>query len=323
MTLAQIAGDPLRFELALLVLLGLAALVLVRLVLRPASPSDARCLKLCAGDLAVSEPSPPRPLSAGAKSGTGALEAVRRVLPHRLFELYRERLVRAGLRGAGPAATFFAAKAAATIGLAAAAFASFALLLPGTPLAALIGIAAAGAAIGFVLPDILVGRRARRRRERIEAELPFALDLLVTLAEAGLGVDAAFAKLLEGRGLRRGPLRDELDLALREIRSGKERAAALRDVAERTGVESVASLVVALVQAEQLGTGIGTVLRTQSEAIRSRRQSAAEERAMKLPVQLILPLVVCVFPAIFVVTLVPAILRVLGMMSDAMSQFGG
>src|SRR5262249_33613680 len=120
-----------------------------------------------------------------------------------------------------------------------------------------------------------------------------------------------------------GPLREELEIVVREVRNGKERAAALRDLAKRTAVEEVSALVVALVQGDQLGTGIGSVLRAQAGALRTRRQHAAEERAMKLPVKLILPLVFCVFPGIFVVTLVPAVIRILGMMSDAMSNFGG
>ncbi|HEY7792873.1 MAG TPA: type II secretion system F family protein [Gaiellaceae bacterium] len=165
----------------------------------------------------------------------------------------------------------------------------------------------AGGALGFFLPDLRVGSRAQKRREQMRRDLPDALDVLAISVEAGLGFDAALAKV--GEHLK-GPLVDELDLTLNEMRVGETRVNALRKLAARTGLPEVQSFVQALLYADQLGSPLGRVLRVQAADARRRRQVAAEERAMKAPVKMLLPILVFIFPVLFVVILGPAMYRV-------------
>jgi tight adherence protein C len=179
---------------------------------------------------------------------------------------------------------------------------------------ALLGAASSGAAAtlfltvglalcGFLLPDAVLTMRTRRRRDEIERALPNALDLLAVSVEAGLGFDAAIAKLGDQIG---GPLAEELQLVLHELRLGESRENALRRLAERTGSADVGSFVRGMIQADQLGTSIGRILRVQATDARLKRQAAAEERAMKAPVKMLLPTVLFIFPAMFIVILGPA-----------------
>lgn len=161
-------------------------------------------------------------------------------------------------------------------------------------------------AVGFIAPDFVVNSRARRRRERAQEQLPDALDLLAVSVEAGLGFDAAVAKLTE---YLEGPLIEELGLALREMRIGRSRQDALRKLAKRLDAPAVTAFVRAVVQADQLGISLGRMLRVQAEDARKKRQTAAEEKAMKAPVKMLFPTVIFIFPALFVVILGPAMLN--------------
>jgi tight adherence protein C len=167
-------------------------------------------------------------------------------------------------------------------------------------------LALAGAAVGFIAPDMAVNAKARGRQERIRADLPDALDLLAVTVEAGLGFDAAVAKLTEQM---EGPLAEELALTLSEMRIGESRQDALRKLAERTGIAEVGAFARAIIQADQFGISLGRILRLQAIDTRSRRQMAAEERAMKAPVKMLFPTVVFIFPAMFIVILGPAFLN--------------
>jgi tight adherence protein C len=159
---------------------------------------------------------------------------------------------------------------------------------------------------GFVLPDVVVSLRTKSRREEMRAELPDALDVLAVSVEAGLGFDAALARLAEEL---EGPLVEELSLTLSEMRIGESRQDALRKLADRVDVAELTSVVHALVQADQLGSPLARVLRVQAQEARLRRQQAAEERAMKAPVKMIVPTALFIFPAMFVVILGPALLH--------------
>jgi tight adherence protein C len=159
---------------------------------------------------------------------------------------------------------------------------------------------------GYVAPDFIVGGRARRRRERIKAELPDALDLLAVSVEAGLGFDGAISKLTEHMD---GPLTDEFALTLNEMRIGEGRQDALKKMSERADTPEVSSFVRSIVQADQLGTSLGRILRVQATDTRLRRQAAAEERAMKAPIKMLFPTVLFIFPAMFIVILGPAFLN--------------
>jgi tight adherence protein C len=162
-------------------------------------------------------------------------------------------------------------------------------------------------AIGFLGPDYALTLKARGRKERVRADLPDALDLLAVSVEAGLGFDAALTKLTEHM---EGPLAEEFGLTLSEMRIGESRSEALKRLSERVDAQELSAFTRALIQADQLGTSLGRILRVQAADARLRRQAAAEERAMKAPIKMLFPTVLFIFPAMFLVILGPAILNV-------------
>jgi tight adherence protein C len=162
-------------------------------------------------------------------------------------------------------------------------------------------------AVGFLAPDYGLTLKARGRKERIRADLPDALDLLAVSVEAGLGFDAALAKINEHM---EGPLAEEFGLTLSEMRIGESRSEALKRLSERVDAQELSAFTRALIQADQLGTSLGRILRVQAADARLRRQAAAEERAMKAPIKMLFPTVLFIFPAMFLVILGPAILNV-------------
>jgi tight adherence protein C len=167
------------------------------------------------------------------------------------------------------------------------------------------GVLAAG---GWVLPEYAVSMKARSRREHIKSELPDALDLLAVSVEAGLGFDSAITKIVDYMD---GPLSHEFCVTLAEIRVGEGRSEALKKLAQRTGAPEVSAFTRSIIQADQLGISLGRILRVQASDTRLRRQSAAEERAMKAPVKMLFPTVLFIFPAMFIVILGPALLNLM------------
>jgi tight adherence protein C len=163
------------------------------------------------------------------------------------------------------------------------------------------------AAAGFFAPDYFVSLKARGRRERIKADLPDALDLLAVSVEAGLGFDGAIAKITEHM---EGPLADEFSLTLGEMRIGESRQDALKRMSERVDAPELSSFTRAIIQADQLGTSLGRILRVQAADSRLRRQAAAEEKAMKAPIKMLFPTVLFIFPSIFLVILGPAFMNI-------------
>jgi tight adherence protein C len=157
--------------------------------------------------------------------------------------------------------------------------------------------------VGLVLPYLWLINRIRRRQSVITKSLPDSFDLVTTCVEAGLGLDAALARVAEKV---EGPFAEELSRTLREVGMGRMRRDALQELGERTGVPDLITFVNAVVQAEQMGTGIGQVLRVQSEQLRLRRRQRAEEMANQAPVKMVFPLVLCIFPTLFMVILGPA-----------------
>jgi tight adherence protein C len=170
----------------------------------------------------------------------------------------------------------------------------------------ILGALMAGA-LGFLGPDYALTLKARNRKEKVRADLPDALDLLAVSVEAGLGFDAALAKLGEHM---EGPLADELSLTLSEMRIGESRSEALKRMSDRVDAPELSSFTRAIIQADQLGTTLGRILRVQAADARLRRQAAAEERAMKAPIKMLFPTVLFIFPAMFLVIIGPAILNV-------------
>jgi tight adherence protein C len=164
--------------------------------------------------------------------------------------------------------------------------------------------------IGYYLPDFLLKVRIDRRKEKIQKALPDALDLMVVCVEAGMGMDAAIHRVAQEIRLTSPELSDELALLNLELRAGKARQDALRNLAMRTDLPTVNSLVTLLIQTDKFGTSVATALRVFSEGYRTQRFQKAEEMASKLPVKLILPLVFFIFPALFVIIAGPAAIKI-------------
>jgi tight adherence protein C len=165
--------------------------------------------------------------------------------------------------------------------------------------------------LGFYLPTLWLWDKSNKRKLEIQHTLPDALDLMVVCVEAGLGLDAAMVKVAQEVNLSSPVLSGELRLVNQEMRTGAARIDALRNLARRTGVQDIQSLVAVLVQADRLGTSIATALRSQSDSLRVRRRQRAEEQAHKTGVKLVFPLVLCIFPGLLVILLAPAMLRVI------------
>jgi tight adherence protein C len=163
-------------------------------------------------------------------------------------------------------------------------------------------------ALGFLVPDWVLSFKIRSRRDTIRSDLPDALDLLAVSVEAGLGFDGAVTKLTEHM---EGPLIDEFALMLNEVRVGEARSVALRKMADRIDAMELSNFVRAVIQADQLGISLARILRVQAADTRLRRQAAAEEKAMKAPIKMLLPTVFFIFPSMFIVVLGPAILNIL------------
>lgn len=158
--------------------------------------------------------------------------------------------------------------------------------------------------VGMRAPVSWLKLKAEGRRGDIERALPDSMDLVIVCMEAGMGFDASLHKVVEKTA---GPLRDELERTLQEISLGKLRRDALRDMARRCAVPDLNSVVGALVQADQMGLSVAHVLRAQADDLRVKRRQRAEETAQKAPVKMLFPLVFCIFPAMMLVTLGPAI----------------
>ena len=165
-----------------------------------------------------------------------------------------------------------------------------------------------GAGFGYILPEFWLGGKVRARQKAILLQIPDALDLLTISVRAGLGFDAALGKVVEKL---KGPLVDEFRRALAEVRVGKARREALRDMVPRTEVQPLTNFIGAIIQAEQLGVSISKVLQVQSEQLRIERRQRAEEQAAKAPIKMLFPLVGCIFPSLFVVILGPALILII------------
>jgi len=167
--------------------------------------------------------------------------------------------------------------------------------------------------VGFVLPLYIIKSIGRRRQMKIQKALPDMLDLIFVSVEAGLGFDMALKRTTEKMP---GPLSEELNRALDEINKGRNRVDALRSIVYRTGVEDLSSFITAVIQSEQLGSNIANMLRVQSTSMRQKRRQRAEELAMKVPIKMLFPLIFFMFPALFIVILGPALIRIVAMFGD-------
>ncbi len=224
----------------------------------------------------------------------------------------QQRLTAAGYRGNEALVVFYGIR----LGVAFTAF-----LILSTPLIVQPNLlfAVLGAVIGYVLPAMVLARMAKARQHRIRLGLADVLDLLVVSVEAGLGLDQAIQRVGQELAFAHPDLCDELRLINLELRAGKARADALHNLGERTGVDDVTSLVAMLVQTDKFGTSVAHSLRVHSETLRTKRRQRAEEAAAKTGVKMVFPLVCCIFPAIWVVSIGPAAIKfiqVIGPMTD-------
>jgi len=214
----------------------------------------------------------------------------------------KARLVCAGYRGSEALPVFIGVRLGCALLV-------FGLLSMGLFMKPNLFVALGGAALGYLLPAMALGRMAKKRQHRIRLSLADALDLLVVSVEAGLGLDQALQRVGEELAFAHKDLSDELRLVNLELRAGKARPEALRNLADRTGVDDLSSLAAMLIQTDKFGTSVAQSLRVASDTLRTKRRQRAEEAAAKTGVKMVFPLVFCIFPAIWVVTIGPAAIR--------------
>jgi len=227
--------------------------------------------------------------------------------PSQMVASVRERLDRAGNPSYLTVPTFITLKVICALG-GVLGFFLVGLLLEGTLLMRL-GIAGCVLAAGVMGVDYLLEGKIRTRQNKIRKSLPDIIDLLVVSTEAGTGLDGALAVVLKRK---HGPLPDEFDRLLTEVRLGKSRQQAWQDMGERVGLTDLQMLIAALRQAEQLGVSIANTLRTQADALRTRRSIQIRRVAATLAVKMLFPLIFCILPAMFVVVLGPGLMSISG-----------
>jgi tight adherence protein C len=222
--------------------------------------------------------------------------------------IMQKRLVRAGFRGPGALKMLYGSKVALGVLLP---------LLTGLAVAGMdldsdrkLLVVALAAAAGLFGPNEYVRMAAKRRQKKIRRALPNALDLLVVCVESGLGLDQAIMQAAKELEHAHREIAQELAMVNLELKAGKRRAEALRNLADRTAVEELKKLVAVLIQADRFGTGVAQSLRAHSDYMRVQARQAAEEKAAKLGVKLVFPIFFCILPSLFVVTVGPVMVRI-------------
>lgn len=165
----------------------------------------------------------------------------------------------------------------------------------------------ASAVIGFLIPDALLTREIDRRNQKIRRELADVIDQVTMMVQAGLGIDAALARVARSTS---GPVAEEFSRVGQDVRVGIERSVALANMADRVDVPELKTVVAAITQAERLGSPISQTLEIQTAELRLKRRQHAEEQAMKLPVKLLFPMVFCIFPVLLIILLAPAVIDI-------------
>jgi tight adherence protein C len=233
------------------------------------------------------------------------------LLPHAFVAGINKRLTAAGK----PAAvqTFFALVLTLGVLLPLCLLVLLSMASGGMPGGAALLLIPASALLGAALPFVWLSRRVRARQLAIWKGLPGAFDLITTCVEAGLGLDAAFQRVAANLG---GPFTDEVRQMLLEVEMGRPRREALEDLAERTEVPDLTAFVNAVIQAQQLGTNLGKVLRSQAHQMRVKRRQRAEEAARRVPVKMVFPLVLFMMPSLFIVIIGPIVLSVIKEFSE-------
>ena len=222
----------------------------------------------------------------------------------------RIRFMNAGYRNATAPMLFFATKTVLTFALPGLFFLYGAMIETNLKPHVFLALMVFLAAIGYFLPNVLLAHRIRNRKREIFENFPDAIDLMTVCVEAGLGLDAALARVGEEISLKSPIMGEELHLVNLELRAGNTRDKALRNLALRTGVEEVDMLVAMLVQSDRFGTSVADALRVHSDTLRTKRRLRAEEAAAKIPLKLLFPLIFCIFPSMLLVLLGPAFISI-------------
>ncbi len=251
-------------------------------------------------------------LDRAASSFKAVVQPFEKVLPKNPKEvsLLQGRLIRAGYRDDSAVRLYYGMKVLLPVLLLILAFATGAGHFAGS----FVYVIAVG--MGFVVPDFRLSRRIRARELNVRLGLPELLDLLVICMEAGLGLDQALARAADELGGSQPEISDELRLVILEQRAGQSRADVWKHLAERVNIDVIRTLVSALIQADQFGTSLTKTLRVHSDSLRVQRRQKLEEKAAKTTVKLVFPLVIFIFPSLFVVTLGPAMIS----MSESMAK---
>lgn len=217
--------------------------------------------------------------------------------------------LQAGLRGRNALVIFFGMKVILAVFLLACFLVIQLFTFPDMDFLPTAAIAILVTAVGFYIPNFWLNFVVRRRREKMILGFPDALDLLVVCAEAGMGLDSALRRVGEEIRLSNKVVSDEFRMLNLELRAGKSRRDALRNLAARTGLEDVNSLTTLLIQTDKFGTSVAQALRVHTDSMRTKRTQRLEEIAARLPVKLLFPTIFCIFPSLFLVILGPALIQ--------------
>jgi tight adherence protein C len=306
--------NPVVLVIGMLLAVGILLIFVALAYQGPADPVQARLIQIGSGqarnleELELQLPFFDRTILPLAQRMSGTAS---RVTSAGYTERIEKRLALAGYPGGMRTAEFLGVRlivagAAAGIG----ALLGF-ILLRGF-VGAILGILM-GFLLGYLAPDLWLRRRIGARQHAIVMQIPDALDLLTISVRAGLGFDGALTKVVEKS---EGPLSEEFRRALAEVRVGRIRRDALREIVTRTEVPALSNFIGAVIQAEQLGVAISKVLQVQSEQLRIERRQRAEELAAKAPIKMLFPLVGCIFPSMFIVLLGPAMIQILASLGN-------
>ena len=318
--LASVAEDPQALQLGYSVLLGLSVLIMALALYLLASgvwdPLRRRLHSVKEGPGGTAAPASAlktKQESAKAMESLGTL-----LLPKTENKRAQtEELLRhANFRIDGALKVFYGIKLAATVTLPLLLLALMA-LTKAMPLADAVRYALLAALLGYVVPNIVLVRLAKRRQERLRRGLPDAMDLLVVCAEAGLGLGAGIQRVASELALTHPELSDELTLFSLQTRSGIDNRAALKDLEERTGLDDIQALVTMLLQSMRFGTSIADTLRIFSEELRDKRLQRAQEKAARVATLMIFPLATCIMPSFLLVVIGPAVLGAIDALSGA------
>ncbi len=292
------------------VVVGALVLFLMRTFIMPKNIIDERLEEL---RRSKSEPVQEMQIDAASRESSTLAKTVASVsetlpISTQTQNQYKLKLIQAGYRNSGAFGIFFGAKVILSVGL------FFLFLGISVSLKNEFNISLALAILGFIggllLPNVWLNSKLRNRQTEIFHSLPDVLDLMTVCVEAGLGLDSAIIKISEEKQFSKQILADEFKIVSREIRAGKPRVEAMRDLGERTGVDDIKSLVALLIQTDKLGASLARSLRVHSDSLRTKRRQIAEEAAAKTSVKLIFPLAFFIFPALFVVLLGPAAIKI-------------